>query len=345
VAVIGDFLKDLDDEHTLCGLAGLVKLGWVRVLAVVGNLAPADLRARGAKGTLKMLGLGSVPVAVGLPVFEGKQYPYEAKVPYLSEPDEVELDGQALLVRTLRRAEDKSVILILQSGLTDAAALLRDHEELFKAKVMRVAIMGGVEVENDALRLDTLGRLVANNANNNEFDKPAAVWLYERLQEVGVPMVITMRDLAYAAQVPFSAYDRMEATGNPVGECLKNRQMPALQHLFEAACSPAGSEIRGTLPADRNRAWVVKVFCAGVDPEIEDGGEIWPYVGSFNLYDPSNAYASIDDLQQQFLIPTVHVYNGVTNLVFGLSPKNNGVKSVTEFADFMVEIECLGLQK
>lgn len=345
VIVIGDFAKDLDDEHVLCGLAGLVKLGFVTLKCVVGNLAPAQLRALAAKGTLNMLDLKGIPVGIGTAVYEGKQYPYEAAIPYLAGISEVDPDGEALLVRTLESCDDSSVVLVLQSGLTDAAILLRNHEALFVQKIHHVAIMGGVERTSNSVVLDEMGMMKPDNANNNSFDPVSAEWLHRRLQEVGVPMIITTREVAYAAQVPFAAYNQFEETGNPVGACLKNRQMPALQHLWEAACSPAGSEIRGTLPADRDRSWFVKVFCAGIDPGIADGAEVWPFVGCFNLYDPSNFYAAIPELLEKFLDPYEVVVNGVKHLVIGVSKEMNGVKDVVEFGQFMVEIEVFGLQK
>lgn len=344
LVIIGDFLKDLDDEHSLCGVAGLIKLGLVNLKCVIGNLAPAQLRARGAKGTLVELGLDNVPVGVGTPVFEGKTYPYETSVPYIASILDVCPVGEDLLFDVLNNCEDKSVIMILQSGMTDGAQFLNKYQDLFVAKIHHVAIMGGVEVLNGEVAIyDDL--MVPNNANNNSFDPESANWLYRKLQQVGVPLVITTREVAYAAKVPFSAYDVFEKTGNPVGFCLKNRQMPSMQHLWEAACSPAGSEIRGTLPDDRNRSWFVKVFCAGIEPKIVDGDNIWPYVDCFNLYDPSNIYAAIPELEERFLSPKTINIGEVQHKVFGVSAKVNGVKNAEEFARFMVDIEVLGLQK
>lgn len=342
--IIGDFLKDLDDEHTLCGVAGLTKLGYVNLKCVLANLDPAQLRARGAKGTLKELGLFDVPVGVGSPVFVGKVYPYEQNIPYLAELSEVEIDGMGLLVRTLQGCEDQSITLVLQSGLTDAAELYRTYSDLFTSKIKNVAVMGGVELNQQEVKLSDRGLMLPNNANNHTFDMPSAKYFYEQMQLSGIPMIITTREVAYTAQVPFEAYDEWEATGSLVGKCLKNRQKPSLQHLWEAACSPPGSDKRGTFPDDRNRQWFVKVFCEGIDPGVEDGADIWPFVGKFNLYDPSSFYAVITDFQQQFLEPTVvEVYN-TKHKIFGLTSTNHGVKNPQEFADFMVQIELLGMK-
>ena len=73
--MIGDFLKDLDDEHALCGAVGLMSKGIVDLKCVVGNMCPQRLRARGAKGTLKELGFPDIPVGVGAHVCDDANLP------------------------------------------------------------------------------------------------------------------------------------------------------------------------------------------------------------------------------------------------------------------------------
>lgn len=344
VIIVGDFLKDLDDEHTLCVAALLHRERAINLKCVIANLAPSELRARGAKGTLNMLGLPNIPVGVGLPVFKGQTYPYEANVAYLADKNEVVANGQQLLVDTLQGCPDKSVVLVLQSGMTDAAELLRSHERLCLDKLSQVAIMGGVVVEDGEVKLDEAGLMTPNNSNNNAFDMDSANWLYRQLQVLGIPMIITTRDAAYAAQVPFKMYDEMAATGNPIGACLKNRQMPALQKLWQAACSPSGSEIRGTLPDDRDRQWFVRAFCENENPPIEDDGEIWPYVVGFNLYDPINFLAGIPGLRTVFFEPYVIRVGHTTHCIIGVSPKEHNIKSIAPLRRFLVDIEVKALE-
>jgi inosine-uridine nucleoside N-ribohydrolase len=345
IIMIGDFLKDLDDEHALCGMAGLIKLGLVEPLCVVANLDPAELRARGAAGTLEKLGLDYVPVGIGEPVYKGKSHPYETNIPYLAERYKLVSNGKRLMVSKLMNCPDKSVTLILQSALTDAEALFVLYPNLTSAKIKNVVIMGGVETIGDEVKLNDKGMMVPNNANNNSFDMLSANWLFSILQERNIPMTIVTREVAFAAQVPFSAYDEMEKTGNPVAMCLKNRQKPMVQNFWEASCSPAGSAIRGTLPADRDRAWFVKAFCDGKDPGIEGNGDIWPHVGRLTLYDPANLYAAVPSLRSRFFKPKVVRVDNTNHLVIGVSKTEHGVKNPSLFAKFMVDIEILGLQK
>jgi hypothetical protein len=339
VIIIGDFLKDLDDEHTLCLSAKLHRDGVIDLRCVIGNLEPAMLRARGAKGTLMKLGLGDIPVGVGMPVFKGREYPYESQVPYISSTSDVHENGYELLVRVLKSCRRRNVILVLQSGLTDACELLRRQPILFKSKIRQVAIMGGIEINGQKARLSSEGRLVPNNANNNTFDMLSAERLYEMLQRERISMVITTRDAAYACQIPFSAYDEMETTGNAVGLCLKGRQKPALQKLWEAACSPAGSDIRGTLPSDRNREWFVNVFCGGKKVDIADGADIWPFVDSFNLYDPINFVAAIPSLRRKFFWPEKIMVDKTAHWVIGLSRERHGIKDIEALRRFLIDSE------
>lgn len=342
--IIGDFLKDLDDEHALIAAVELERQGLIKILCVVGNLAPADIRARGAKGTLQVLGRGDIPVGIGLPVFQGRAYPYESEIPYLAPETDVE-PGYELMVRTLEAQKDGSITLLLISGLTDAAKLIITVGNLLKRKLKAVVIMGGVEVEDDQVKLDDSGFIIPNNANNNSFDMTSAIFLHNNLQELEIPMTIVTREVAYSSGVPFAMYDKLVETGSPVGECLRNRQKPSLQHLWEAACSEPDSDLRGTLPNDRNREWFLKVFCGGKVLENIPGNDIWPFVKTFNLYDPTALYATVPSIRERFYEPTHVVVNNAVHSVIGISQKVHGVKDIRSFIEFMVETEVNGLSR
>lgn len=340
IVIIGDFGKDLDDEHALVVAAGLQKAGYIKLLAVIGNLAPAEGRAAIAKGTLNNLGMSNVPVGVGLSVFEGIEYPYEDKVPYI-DFDGL-FNGSELMVEILTDAENKSITLVLQSGLSDASKLLREHEDLFVEKIKSVVIMGGVQ--NHCSNISLTGKfLQPDDANNVTYNWSDGVWLYARLQELHVPMVIITRNAAYGCQIPFVIYDDMEKTGNPVGVCLKGRQQPSLEHLWKAACAPENADIRGTLPPRCNREWFIDTFCDGNDPG-QSVESIWSYTGCFNLYDPINLIAAIPEIRDKFFNwETVNVM-GTSHIVIGVSPDNNGIKDEAGLREFMISMEVNGLR-
>merc|ERR1719253_2379289 len=152
VIVMSDDGKDLDDELAKVMMSSLMRRGSVTPLGFVANLAPALQRARLAKGTLNELGFDNVPVAVGSEMMKdggiksGKAYEFD--VPYMADPGLLEqCSSQEMCAQALEICPDQSVVLVLLSGMTDGWALLRDQPDLFKLKVGRVVLMGGVEVK------------------------------------------------------------------------------------------------------------------------------------------------------------------------------------------------------
>lgn len=353
LVIVGDFGKDLDDEGTLVLQDGerrhrrsaLVRPRGSRrqdpfeLLAVVANLAPPLQRARLAKGTLKQLGQSHVPVGIGSDcgnAATGHDHEF-AGVPYLATDRELVHDGTELLVRTLRSAKNGSVTLVLISGLTDIATLLRCHGDLVRDKVCSVAIMGGVKQANDAVAINAEGFMEPDTAANNEFDMPAAEFCYRRIQELGVPMVILTQEAAYACKVPRDIYDKMAATGHPVGIKLRDSQKNLIEDLWRRACMRKNARARGKLPNRCDKTWFCNTFCAGQGLDRTGKDSIWDLVQSVNLYDPMTLVAAVPDLRERFYQPTNVQVKGVNHLIIGVSEAVHGVKDTTGLATFMTE--------
>lgn len=344
VIAIHDYGDDSDDEIATILEAYLHHRGLICLKAVVGNLQPALLRARIGKGTYQQLGLPGIPVGVGLRVNESvKTFPDENDIPYVAREDEVVQNGQALLLDTLRQPDCGKAVLSLNSGLTDTWALLCADEQLFKQKVGLVSIMGGVETEGDQVKL-TDGFMTPNTAANNMFDWQSAIKLYRRLQELQIPMVVVTREVARNCKFGFDTLGEMARKPNPIGRCLLQRQMSMMQKLFEKACAPVGSSLREGLPSRCDRAWFVEDFCGGENPAIPDGGDVKPYLKTFNLYDPTNIVASVSMLRNRFYNPTIVSVNGVDQLVIGVSFKNHGIKDPVALKSFMEEAILASLE-
>lgn len=340
VVIIGDFAKDLDDEMALMLAVALQRVGEIELRAVVGNLEPALGRARVAKGTLEALGLESVRVGIGSPVYVDSVNAYELDVPYKAEASRL-VGGHELLVETLEEAEPNSLHLVLQSGLTDAVRLLEERPALFRDRIRAVAIMGGVRAvvgEGRTSIVSQEGLMVPDDAHNNMFDFRAAEVLYSLLQQMAIPIDLLTRDAAYGCQIPFSLFDAMAETGHPVGACLQRRQQPAIRELWAAACSPAGSEVRGSLPENRDRAWFVDVFCDGRAPPVRDEADIWPFVRRCNLYDPLNLAAAVPSIRRRFFEPRIFRTNGVEHRIYGVSAAETGIADEDGLRDFLTEI-------
>ncbi|HPV70820.1 MAG TPA: nucleoside hydrolase [Candidatus Magasanikbacteria bacterium] len=341
---ITDPEKDLDDEQKFLLMTSLAEAGIINIKAVVANLEPPVQRALLAKGTFNSLGHNEIPVGIGTDCFKGGQNPkHETEVSYLAETSEV-IDGYQLLVSTLETAEDNSIILMLNSGLTDAAQLLRLHTNLFVQKIANVTIMGGFKAATPTTPLLQDGLLIPDDAANNSFDPEAADYLYKNLQRLSVPMTVIMRSACYAAQFDIHLYDKFAATNHNVGRALKKRQKDSLQQLWQAALSPEGSPVRGKLPMSRDRKWFTDVFCDKQDPGIGLEDEIWPFVGKYNQYDPMAVIAALPELREHFFESIKVVVGDAIHLVIGLSPQTTGIKNKESLVSFMTQMELAVLQ-
>ena len=345
--VIMDPGRDQDDEDVLVGLNRFIRLQVLNVLGVVANLAPSQKRARLAKGSLKELGQDTIPVGVGTscnqPDDDGLEYQFA--VGYLAPTDELK-DGEELIRSTLAAARPKSIVLLLISGLTDAAEVLKKHTYLFKTAVRRVVIMGGVVTKDDMPVLDDSGRLVPDmSAQNNAFDKEAAQFLYQQLQDLEIPITTVSRHAAVAGKVPRSVYDDMAATGHPIGKRLLEAQKQAIEELWRRACLPADDTKRLGLPARCDKSWFVNTFCGGEGADRKGDDSIWDLIQTFNLYDPATLLATIPNLREHFFAPYVVEVHGCEHLVIGVSAKSHNVRNAPELANFLKDMLVASLEQ
>jgi len=315
------------------------------------------MRARLSKGTLVELGLCDTPVAAGSEMLKDTGYKpgsqYEFDVEYLADESEVErISGVQLIAETLRTVSDKSVTLVLLSGMTDAWKLLDEYRSLVSQKVARVVLMGGVEVEGEkdkeVVKLDENGYMVPDKAQNNTFDFEAAQSLYRGLQQEGIQMTVVTRWAAYAAKLPLSIYDRMAKTCSPVGIRLQKAQRFSLEHLWTRACMPENDEKREGLPGRCDKAWFSKVFLAGKGMDRTGDDSIWDLTGTFQAYDPLAQMCAVRSLRKKFFDPhQVQIKATTGDVIFhevvGLSESNHQVKNGTGLAKFLTNAFLTGL--
>ena len=348
VIMLGDFGRDLDDESALVLAIGLHRMGIINLYGVVANFAPPLPRARLAKGTLKLLNLPDVPVGVGTDCLKGGAIQaYETPAGYLSDESEV-CDGRKLLARLLQGAIDESVILVVNTGLTDVVRLIMDDPDLFRQKVRSVTIMGGVMVNGNEVALDDIGFMLPqigkNGAYNNNVDEASALFAHRFCQENGIPLTILMRDAAYAVQFPTKTYNRLASTCNPIGVSLSERNIQSMNWLWLRANEPFGSAIRGNLPTRCDRKWFVSVFCGGIDPGVKGNESVAQRVVGFNLYDPLNTLAAIPQTRNMFFDPIKVEVKGTTHRVIGLSKQRSGIREENALRDFVVDTETMVLR-
>ena len=122
--------------------------------------------------------------------------------------------------------------LLLISALTDTAAFIGAHGELFARKTRCVAIMGGV----DAHSLDPAEEWMEpdQSAANHAIDQAAASSVFRACQELSVRMIVLTRAAAYGALVPAFIYDELATVRHPVAQRLRQAQVNA--PVERAAC-------------------------------------------------------------------------------------------------------------
>jgi len=335
--VITDPGKDADDEDTLVAINRMIRLGLLEVMGVTANLKPARMRARLAKGTLNVLGQGGIPVGFGTnctqTADDGLDYQFTAS--YLAPASEI-VDGKNLIMGSLMHAKPKSVILMLISGMTDAADVLRENTFLFSSKVRRVVIMGGVKATEDGLHpeIDEDGHFIPDTAANNKFDMESAEYLYKSLQQLGIPTTIVTRHAANAAKVPRTVYDDMAATGHPVGLKMIAGQGAGIEMLWQRTWMSADNPQR-CLPERCSPEWFRGQFLGGDGEGLTGEDSIWDLVKTFNLYDPVTFVATHPTIRGIFFEPYVVESGGAEHMIIGVSPERHGVSQPAELAAYV----------
>lgn len=300
--------KDPDDLTVLVQTKYLQQQGFVDLRCVLTTLGDRDTRskrARFARSVLDDLGLENAKVGVGVEYgFEvpgatgavdqrataGRQRDHNVflETPLLRPLAAVEQDGLGLLKRELERAPDRSAVWLINAGMADAAAILREGPDLVRQKTAQVVIMGGAGPQVDGRGFVTADR----RAYNNTTHQASADYVYARVQELGLPLVVVTREAAYAAAVPRRFYDSLAATRHPLGIYLHDQQRQSLAHLWTGIH-------RGHLPPALTPAWFFRTFTdvdphspagqaalAAAEAHAEDFADIWKQVSKFNLYDP-----------------------------------------------------------
>lgn len=302
--------KDPDDLSVMIHLKHLSDGGFVELRGVVTTLGDEATRAKRAEfaaTVLEKVGL-EAPVGVGgdydLEVrsadgsvdaqrTEGRKkdhakYVENTLVVPGAHAAAIAKDGRSMLREGLRKVADDSAVLLVNAGMADAAALLRDDPTLAKKKVSRLVVMGGV-----GPTLDAQGHVTADGrAYNNTTDQASADFVYKKAQELGIELVVVAKEAAYAAAAPRSFYDGAAKTGHEVGIYLKDQQATALEHLWDGINA-------GHMPPALTPAWFFKTFtdvnpdtpagAATIDAAVANKGDfdaVWGHVTKFNLYDP-----------------------------------------------------------
>jgi len=348
--IITDPGQDLDDEMAMILLRHLAEKDHITPLALVATLHPAKNRARLLKGTMRKLFMENTVVCVGSDGPTSHSDKFSSTIDYLATDDELEHDTIDVLATQLRDQNPKSVLCICIGQMTDAAELVRQHEELFVDKIKSVTIMGGVEdvsasissAGESLLRRSCStgdgGLLVPDAAHNNMFDMDNARFFYRKVQELGVELNVLSRFTAMACPVPRSIYNTLASSGHPVALRLEKAQRMSIEGLWRRAVAPVGSAERNNLPARCDKDWFCKTFFGSLADEgllrnAEDS--IWDLVEQFNMYDPLTLCYAIPELRQRFFNPLEVEVLGTTHNIVGMSKEKHGILNAALLKQFL----------
>ncbi|MBY0404022.1 MAG: nucleoside hydrolase [Cyanobacteria bacterium] len=339
VVMITDPGFDVDDETAIVVGAALKKLGLADLKAVIATTIPSEGRALLAKGALKELGMGNVPVAIGsnhAPTQFDPQ-PQRLESTFNAQKTEVEADAQLLLKKTLEAAPDKSITLLVIANMSDAAIFLRGNEALFHQKIKNVVVMGGVnqiseneDIDSSGLKLSADGLLEANNiATNNRHHQESADFLYRRVQELEIPMTIVTRKAATNTPVSAEFFKDLSETGHPVANHIRGIEGDFLNKFWQAA-------FNNKMGPGRDKAWFISTMCKPETPNtINDQDDIRPYLKSRVLYDAIALLACVDGLSSQIFQPILIQTKNVTHKIIGLSQKSTGLVNPEKLATLL----------
>lgn len=318
----------LDPDDIVCAwmLANAHKLGIINLVGAIANFSPALKRARLLKGVFNALEC-DIPVAKGTDCgCKHKSKSYEFDFPLASNK---EIAKTALLLKRLDEAEDRSISLLLISGLTDIAVVIHYFPELLTKKLKEVYIMGGASWSAE-------GEMIVDpTASNNKFDTSIdAQSVYNFFVSNSIPLRVLTRYAAYSVPITTKFYEDLAGI-NIVGAHLNKIQRQVVRGFWEFAN-------KNPVEHRQNRSWFCQTFCEVEDIPLKAKDDPWPYVRKTALYDPLTALWMI---HPEFFSPSSMEINGVSHQIVGVSPSNSGIpdqKTVLNVIKGLLREQCLG---
>ena len=342
IVIISDAGRYHDDEIALVVAAGMVKSGLIEIKGVIANLKPAKLRARLIKGILTALNLPDIPVGMGEAVNEhADSSADDFHASYLSAEEDFP-NGQLLLKKILEHAEESSLTLLLISGLTDANLFLADNVELAKRKLKKIVFMGGVETDQQGLKLDAHGYLMPDKSYNNNIDLPSAQSSFQLIQAADIPFTIISRHCGMACAFTPSFYERLAQENSPIGKRLYGAQAKELQNLWQRVCLELDDVRREDLAAYCNKQWFLKTYTNNSPAlhALTTEDNIWPHISKLTIYD---AVTLLFAVLPELFSPVIDTSRKTEYAVAGISADHPGVDDIDQVRRVLTAFAVHGL--
>lgn len=368
VFVYTDISVDCDDKQNLFGIVR--QPGWVYIIITCGK-EPIK-KAQYAQGIVNLMGLNEeIFVVAGTDCNvkdEIESHQFEDLPFTLAPENEIEKDWKSVVRLSLIASADNDAIVLSIGPMTDLQNFLFQFTELCNTKIRTLIIQGGVKewqsdfvstetkpapspVDCDMVRSDWTTPL-PNTANNNTFDATASSLLYPYafLARMSFETYVVTREAAMAIAWSTDDFEQLvvDTNQNPLAKLLRDKQVHGLRSLWRKTCSPAGSDVRGSLAVPCNQNWYNKVFCKGGLSEefLGDNGinlDPTPYIVAINPYDAICSMVAVSlygvglpAFEDMF---TLYTQEGMENFhLIGLSSKLNGIVNADLTRSKMIEI-------
>lgn len=321
VVVFTDIGRDVDDELALVLLSALKRKRILNPIAVIATLSPQRERAHLARGCMDAMGMPDVPVGIGScgGVAEGVELDVYGADYSRSSPCIFESGGD-LMCRALESVPPNSAVLLCIASLSDVAAFIRDHEDLFTSKVKEVVLMGGV------VSTESGESLIPDSAYNNSCDISSARFVYRRCQELGVPTATLSRWAAYDCPIPPQLLDELAQTEHMVATNIRSVSKLSIDQLWNKVILCPSDPRREKIPPRCDVSWFCRTF---MDKEItkEWSTSVWLLVKKLNMYDPLAVLLCVPAYRTTHFNWQTKVVNGVSHIVVGTSERDTGINT------------------
>lgn len=321
VIIFTDIGRDVDDEMGLVLLSALKRKNLLNPIAVISTLSPQQDRAYLARGSLDTMGMADVLVGVGGRggVADGVELEvYDAD--HSRSSSSIYDSGMELVCQSLESVPDKSAQILCLASMSDLASLIEDHRELFTTKVKEVVIMGGV------MPVESGEMLTPDTAYNNNCDMPAANYVYQKCQELGIPTATLARWAAYGCPIRPKLMDELSKTKHMVAVNIRKRSKHSLDQLWNKVIRPIDDPRREKLPARCDVNWFYKTFCGTDEVPNTLPESIWTQVEKLNMYDPLAVLICVPSYRNTHFDGKFKVVNGVSHVVIGTNEEETGVR-------------------
>ena len=310
------------DEYMLSVAAALQEMGSLNLVSVIAVSPPQVVRANIARGALDSLLLSSVPVAYSGVVSASLGNKPARLATYNDDYGKpsahVNNTGVELIIRALKQAPEKSLVILCTSCLGDISDVIDTHRDLFASKVKQVVIMGTVKPvkRNSFIEPEEHGGKQDAFAQN----------VYESCQELEIPTATLYKGITLGFPFPSSLIDNLASSNHLLSTKLQESEEARINGIWEKI-KQLKKETRG-FRTPSSKAVDIKSFCqyslGGQNPSMSQHS-IWPLIKSIDLELVLGLLSCFEVYQDTHFRWDIHQVNGVEHKICRQATSTAGI--------------------